>query len=470
MQLATMPNTTGNRPEQERPDPVFVLCGARSGSTLLRLILDAHPSLSCPSETNAVNIAAAFLQSHNVRHGPAKEPGDRALAHVRELILDLMGPATPGVIRCDKSLNNWEYSGLLRRLWPAGQFICLHRHIMDFIASAIEACPWGFNGYGFAPYVSASPNNFVVALARYWIDRTRHMIDLETESPELTCSIRYEDLVAHPDLIVKELWHFLGVKDWRLPVDQLFTSRIERGAGDFKVWFTDHISDGSVGRGTTVPVSMLPEPMREEVNKLLIALEYATVDADWGSYRRIAGSAPIPHVEPEPSRTPLGIEDRATSVARPVITERDGAADPDPLIEWLEEKDAFSCLSATGTLRLVISDGATVILNRDLVVTAGNPTSLGNDMDGDRVGDHSGGPQLVVSRTALLQLLTGTLTVSSAVRRGEVRYYGSAGSPPSEDAEESENLFVELQTTLTRLGQDAVRGITRSAHEVELAS
>ena len=32
-------------------DPVFVLCMGRSGSTLLRFLLDAHPELACPPET-----------------------------------------------------------------------------------------------------------------------------------------------------------------------------------------------------------------------------------------------------------------------------------------------------------------------------------------------------------------------------------------------------------------------------------
>jgi hypothetical protein len=33
-------------------DPVFVLCVGRPGSTLLRLVLDSHPVLACPPETN----------------------------------------------------------------------------------------------------------------------------------------------------------------------------------------------------------------------------------------------------------------------------------------------------------------------------------------------------------------------------------------------------------------------------------
>ena len=39
-------------------DPVFVLCCGRSGSTLLRFLLDAHPDLACPPETNVATLCA----------------------------------------------------------------------------------------------------------------------------------------------------------------------------------------------------------------------------------------------------------------------------------------------------------------------------------------------------------------------------------------------------------------------------
>jgi hypothetical protein len=41
-------NGNGGRPA----DPVFVLCVGRSGSTLPRLLLDTHPDLAWPPETN----------------------------------------------------------------------------------------------------------------------------------------------------------------------------------------------------------------------------------------------------------------------------------------------------------------------------------------------------------------------------------------------------------------------------------
>src|SRR3981081_2243878 len=42
-------------------DPVFVLCAGRSGSTLLRLLLDAHPDLACPPETKLPEIFGRLI-------------------------------------------------------------------------------------------------------------------------------------------------------------------------------------------------------------------------------------------------------------------------------------------------------------------------------------------------------------------------------------------------------------------------
>ena len=39
-------------------EPVFILTCARSGSTLLRMILDSHDDLACPTETNIAMVCA----------------------------------------------------------------------------------------------------------------------------------------------------------------------------------------------------------------------------------------------------------------------------------------------------------------------------------------------------------------------------------------------------------------------------
>ncbi len=45
-------------PQTPVGDPTFVLCHGRSGSTLLRFLLDSHPELACPPETNLPALCA----------------------------------------------------------------------------------------------------------------------------------------------------------------------------------------------------------------------------------------------------------------------------------------------------------------------------------------------------------------------------------------------------------------------------
>src|SRR5713226_1723784 len=59
-------------------DPVFVLCCGRSGSTLLRFLLDAHPDLACPPETNLTALCAHLVNVWSLLAGapiPAEPNG-----------------------------------------------------------------------------------------------------------------------------------------------------------------------------------------------------------------------------------------------------------------------------------------------------------------------------------------------------------------------------------------------------------
>ena len=47
-------------------DPVFILTGSRSGSTLLRFILDTHPEFACPPETMITAACVALLRSWDI--------------------------------------------------------------------------------------------------------------------------------------------------------------------------------------------------------------------------------------------------------------------------------------------------------------------------------------------------------------------------------------------------------------------
>ena len=86
---------------------------------------------------------------------------------------------------CDKSLGTARMAELLVRVYPGAKFLCLYRHPMDVIASGLEACPYGLQGYGFDPYIAATPGNAVWALARFWADNVSAIRAAEQQYPRL---------------------------------------------------------------------------------------------------------------------------------------------------------------------------------------------------------------------------------------------------------------------------------------------
>ncbi|MGH7870367.1 MAG: sulfotransferase, partial [Candidatus Dormibacteraceae bacterium] len=146
------------------------------------------------------------------------------------------------------------------------------------VASGIEACKWGYAGYGFEPYVKASPGNVVEALARYWYDKTIKELAFQESHPGSCHAVHYEAMVRYPEKTLKDLLAFLEL-DWDpcvLDGASIFTERRLRGFGDHKIAFADSIDSSSVGRGAGVP-RVLSARVREATNSLLRRLQYSEI-------------------------------------------------------------------------------------------------------------------------------------------------------------------------------------------------
>jgi hypothetical protein len=280
-------------------DPVFVLCAGRSGSTLLRFLLDAHPDLACPPETRlpwlARQLATAWAVIEDA--GPSGQSAngssdDAAIsAPVAEGLRRSLDPMMTTYLRrrgkrryCDKSLGAAQHAGLLLKIWPEARFICLYRHPMDVIASGIEASPWGLTSYGFEPYIGSPPDNNVAALARYWLDYTTSIVAAEEHFTDRCLPVRYEDLVTDPDGQIARIFDFIGATPAPGIVARCFGPGHQRfGPGDYKIWNTSGVSADSVGRGWTMPAGKIPAPLLGRVNELADVLGYIRVGDQWGT-------------------------------------------------------------------------------------------------------------------------------------------------------------------------------------------
>jgi hypothetical protein len=270
-------------------EPVIVLTGARSGSTLVRRILDAHPDLACPPETNILKLCASLGSIWELTSPDTSATGlsEVASANIRATV-DAVFSAyllQRGKRRwCEKSLGSVHAVEPFLCLYPKVRFICLYRHCMDMIDSALEATPWGLTGYGFDEYAARFPSNSILALAGYWCELTGRELDFEEQHQDKCYRVYYEELVTEPERVCKEMFSFIGAEYDSGIIDRcLAGEQGEPGPGDHKILATSRISRDSVGRGTRIPVGQVPPAQMEVINAILGRLGYAQVDEEWAN-------------------------------------------------------------------------------------------------------------------------------------------------------------------------------------------
>lgn len=420
--------------------PVFILSCARSGSTLLRYLLDAHAELACPAETTIPHLSFQLASVWATICGAAKpstQPASAAaipepvILQVRRTIDSIMEHylAERGKRRfCDKSLGAARFADLLVRLYPEAKFVCLTRHAMDFIMSALEANPWGPIGYGLDEYVTAGSGNMVGDLARYWIDHTNVITSAALRYPGNSCLLRYEDLVDAPEILAGTIFRFLGVPEQPgISRDFLRDKRERLGLGDHKIWWTSEITSQSVGRGLAVPPTLLAAPVRDEMNVLLSRLGYAQVEPSWGTADgpddpRVHGTRP--HAEQRPSRHDTEQAARSSSCLAERLRLGLSKVDDSFAARWQScSADTFACVSRPRSGRGEAAHWLIDLPSKTLTLTSAGTYEW----------------CILGEPSAWEAVLRGKADLGSAMRRGQLRYCeGTATGQPARSARSAE--------------------------------
>lgn len=280
-------------PSQSAWKQIFVLSLPRSGSTLLRLILDTHPQITCPGELSLGQLCFDLSHALSYSIGQVDTDDDAARpaivrAEVQGIVEGFMGSYArmkKKLLWAEKTPANLEHADLLHRVFPQAAYICLHRNLLDMIRSG-----WESTRYGKLKYELWDCNSSL----EFCIQQTRALLDFERKHPDQTIRLQYEDMVQAPVPTLTRLFNFLGL-DWEPSLlDAIFSTPHDRGPGDPKAQFATRLYTSSVGRGTSHEVLAVlekaPKHVKSALDDLLRELGYPDIDSAISEAARSTGA------------------------------------------------------------------------------------------------------------------------------------------------------------------------------------
>lgn len=213
-------------PSDPSQAPIFILGVPRSGTTLLRTLLDSHPNIACGPETpwlgahqpRSVMELWRFLRQE--RHGYAKSfgmPPATATAAARGFVSHLMDEyaRAKGKRRwAEKTPDNVLYIDFLAELFPEAKWIHLTRDGLDVAASTSIVAPQrkGISEFHekhlyMTPVVAPVANSPFTAALRW--SHWNRIIERGLSGRE-HLRVGYERLVTEPEPMLRELMAFLA--------------------------------------------------------------------------------------------------------------------------------------------------------------------------------------------------------------------------------------------------------------------
>jgi hypothetical protein len=267
--------------EAKAGNPIFIGGVPRSGTTLLRVILDSHPNIYCGTELRVVHALANLWSAteepqtaHTLRddYGVDAEASRNIFAN---LISSFLTPAwvNSGKRRiAEKTPSNLLAFKALRKLFPDSPLIHVIRDARDVVASRLERDRT-------LPPQGIGPAELAATRAKEWVDAMQLRAEMLAD-PQLASAyleVRYESLVQRPQLTLEPVFAFIGE-----PFDArvLEFHRVERNVAGTEEWSADavrkSIFTSSIGRWREALTAMELHAVMSVAGRSLQQLGYST--------------------------------------------------------------------------------------------------------------------------------------------------------------------------------------------------
>jgi hypothetical protein len=254
--MASVHVDTVREASERRGWPIFVVGCHRSGTSLLRYILDAHPHIACPGESKFIAGVEAFLLYPQALQGLVGM--GISVDHVHKALHGLIDGffATYAEERgkrrwADKTPNYYRLLPLIDRIFSEKVlFVWIIRHPLDTIAS-LESIPAFAIERPDDPDIASAVERFGRGRggwALYWSEVNSTIAAFATVHPERCLRITYEELVVSPEPVISDLLEFLGEQMPTGFLSSIFSTSHTAGYGDARIRTATRIHAAAVGR------------------------------------------------------------------------------------------------------------------------------------------------------------------------------------------------------------------------------
>lgn len=233
--------------------PLFMIGTQRSGSNLLRLMLNQLPEIAAPHPPHILQRIMPLLSGYgDLSHGDnfsqlvddvcklvelnpvpwekvvldrrdiARRCRERSVPAVHGAVYDVCAEAKGALTWCCKSLANITYTREIESYFRSPKYIYLYRDGRDVAVSFSKAVVGEKHFYH---------------IAREWSDTQKQALALRKKiGPERFFSVSYEELTTRPEQTARLLCAFLGVTFRDSMLDYYRTEDAQRAATSSELW------------------------------------------------------------------------------------------------------------------------------------------------------------------------------------------------------------------------------------------